>query len=45
MGYDHAYIIKYANFALSTCTDSFRNEVYLTVKSIVRGLDEKVNNN
>lgn len=42
MGYDNAYIIKYANFALSTCTDSFRNEVYLTVKNIVGSLDEKV---
>lgn len=43
MGYDNAYIAQYVDFAITSCTDSFRNEVYLTVKSILRSQDEKVN--
>jgi hypothetical protein len=45
MGYDHAYMIKYAKFAQETCTDSFRFEVLNTMVSIVRSLDEKVTTN
>lgn len=44
MGYDHAYMIKYAEFALVNCTDPFRSEVLNTMISIVRRLDAKVNN-
>ena len=45
MGYDHAYIIKYGEFALTNTNDPFRSEVINTMVSIVRSLDEKVNNN
>jgi len=45
MGYDHAYMIKYAKFAQDACTDPFRFEVLNTMVSIVRSLDEKINTN
>lgn len=41
MGYDSAYIQKYAEFAIANSTDSFRNEVLNTMISIVRSCDEK----
>ena len=37
MGYDLAYIAKYANFAKQNTTDSFRIEVYNTILNIVKG--------
>lgn len=44
MGYDHTYMIKYAQFAQQNCTDPFRFEVLDTMISIVRRLDAKDNN-
>lgn len=44
MGYDHTYMIKYAELALQDCTDPFRSEVLNTMIYIVRRLDAKVNN-
>ncbi len=41
MGYDHAYMIKYAQFALESCTDQNRFEVLNTMIHIVRSIDEK----
>ena len=41
MGYDHAYMIKYAEFALQNTTDFNRSEVLNTMIHIVRSLDEK----
>ena len=40
MGYDNAYIIRYAEFALENPYSS-RSEVYHTMISIVRSIDEK----
>lgn len=41
MGYDHAYMIKYAQFALQHTEDSFRIKVLDTMIHIVRSLDDK----
>lgn len=43
MGYDNAYIERYANFAIQVTKDSFRNEVYYTMINIVRSRNEKLN--
>lgn len=40
MGYDNAYILKYAQHAIDNSTDSCRNEVYHTMISIVGSFDE-----
>jgi hypothetical protein len=45
LGYDNAYIIKYAEFASQNTTDQFRNEIYKTLISMVRGLNEKATSN
>lgn len=42
MGYDNAYIKKYAEFALQNTTDSYRIDVLNEVLTIVRGVDAKV---
>lgn len=44
MGYDHAHMIKYAEFALANTIDLSRSEVLNTMMYIVRSLDEKVTN-
>lgn len=41
MGYDNAYVIKYAEFALQHTEDPFRIKVLDTMIHIVRSLDEK----
>ena len=40
MGYDAAYMIKYAEFAKESCTCPIRNEVLNTMISIVRRCHE-----
>lgn len=40
MGYTNAHIIQYAKFAMQNTADQFRNEVYHTMISIVRSIDE-----
>lgn len=39
MGYDNAYITRYAKFAIENTTCPFRNEVYNTMMRIVRSLN------
>lgn len=45
MGYAGPDIIKYAEFAIANTDDSFRIEVFNTMISLVRSLDEKVDTN
>ena len=46
MGYDSAYAVKYAEFALQSCSDPDRNEILNKVISIAQGVsNEKVNSN
>lgn len=41
MGYDKAYVQKYAEFALQSATDSFRIEVLNTMILIVKGVSNE----
>lgn len=39
-GYDNDYIIKYAQFALTTSNDNFRNDVLNKIIDLARSLNE-----
>lgn len=43
MGYDRAYIVRYAQFAIENTTCPFRNEVYNTMIRIVRSSNGQQN--
>ena len=40
MGYESKDIIKYADFAYSSCTDTLQKKVYETIKEIAIKLNE-----